>query len=1047
MNSPSHNTTFQWNRSRTILVMMTVVFVIEIVAMLLLPFILPSNVERWVEAVIDAALLSVGSALPLWFLLIRPIYERTQRTFHQANLLITALDDHALVSISDAEGKITHANESLCRVSQYGLRELLDRDDRFVDAGGYSEWFMEGVRETLRLGKSWRGEVCSRAKDGSTYWVNMTIVPFMDRNNRMTQYVTLRQDITEHKQTEHELRKLSVAVEQSPATVVITDPNGTIQYVNPRFTEITGYTKEEAIGQNPRTLKSGKWPRENYTAMWDTILAGDTWRGEFENKKKNGDIYWESASISPIRNSRGEITHFLAVKEDITERRRTEQRVIREAQTQTALNELLSLTVQATSKSELVSQALDVLLRVDFLKIKSNGAVFLVGDEPEKLILTAQRNLAEPLQVLCAEVPFGRCLCGRAAETGQTQFTCCVDERHEIAYEGMEAHGHFNVPIRNGDQTLGVFVFYLPTDWDQSRNAEEVGFLEVAADVVAGALRRLDAEQQKEASIAETLKALEQQKATACQLEQVVQQLDAAKRAAETANQFKSEFLANISHEIRTPLNGILGFTDLLRQNADNGDEAERLEWLNTVHASGRHLLSLINNVLDLSKIEAGQMGVELVRCSPQLMITEVTSMLRPQALAKGLDLTVKFVTSVPTTIKSDPTRFRQLLVNLVGNAIKFTESGSVQVCIRTIESGERPVLQVEVIDTGVGIPKEKLNSVFDPFVQVDTSTCRKFGGTGLGLAISRRIAEMLGGRLEIESNEGLGSTLTFSVPIEPLDGVKMLQPQMVEAMLQDDFPTQTQGTKKLQGRILVVDDGETNLKLIALVLRRSGLEVTTAEDGLIAVELAAASPFDAILMDMQMPRMDGYTATAKLREQGADIPIIALTASAMHGEEERCLAAGCSGFLTKPVDIERLMRTMEEILGIAGAPDRADSPSNRHSDEDGAAIASTLPTDDPEFRELVEEFIERLPTQLDAMEQAWKSNDLTGLSRLAHWLKGSGGTVGFDVLTDLAARLEQFASEGEAEQIESAIAGLVDLSKRIVVGPTTPPMYTSPQT
>jgi len=408
--------------------------------------------------------------------------------------------------------------------------------------------------------------------------------------------------------------------------------------------------------------------------------------------------------------------------------------------------------------------------------------------------------------------------------------------------------------------------------------------------------------------------------------------------------------------------------------------------------------------------------------------------MLRPRAEKKGISFEVSFGAPLPTTIESDPTRFRQLLTNLVGNAIKFTDSGGIHIFVRLLDGGEKPMLTVDVIDTGVGIPKGKLGDVFDPFVQADTSTNRKFGGTGLGLAISKRIAEALGGGLTVCSDDGDGSTFTFVVETGSLDGVKMLEGSIVEALSRRELVLDTDPRPTLHGRVLVVDDGETNRKLITLVLRRAGIDVTTAENGQIAIELATADPFDVILMDMQMPVMDGYTATRTLRERGAKLPIIALTANAMRGEEDKCTAAGCSGYLSKPVDANRLLRMLAGVLGSATG--RTECDQGGSVKDEGAAIVSTLPTDDPEFREIAEEFVERLSDQMEAIRQAWEADDLAELARLAHWLMGAGGTAGYSALTAPAARLERLSKEEQLEQIESAVADLAELAGRIVVGP-----------
>ncbi|MGO9115101.1 MAG: ATP-binding protein [Thermoguttaceae bacterium] len=547
------------------------------------------------------------------------------------------------------------------------------------------------------------------------------------------------------------------------------------------------------------------------------------------------------------------------------------------------------------------------------------------------------------------------------------------------------------------------------------------------------------------------------------ELQELNRGLKAARQAAEAANVAKSHFLANMSHEIRTPLNAVIGFTDLLRKIGNKCDEAEREDYLETIHTSGKHLLSLINDILDLSKIEADHLEVEQVRCSPHAIISEVVSVLRVKALEKHLTLDYHWQGGLPETISTDPARFRQLLMNLVSNAIKFTAVGRVEIVAVLVKDGPDPQLAVQVIDSGVGIPPEKFDAIFDPFVQADTSVTRQFGGTGLGLTISRRIAQALGGGIGVSSEVGKGSTFTMMIATGPLDGVRILDAPPADGMRSmkqrghDVLPS-------LDGaRVLVVEDGDTNRKLIGLVLRRAGAEVTMAENGRIGADLALKNPFDLILMDMQMPVMDGYTATTLLRQHGLAIPILALTAHAMKGDQGKCIAAGCSGYVTKPIDADLLVRTVAAMLGGAARSPRRDwaesiqengearkpitspsagkyAPSPLPAEAPkSTALLSTLPTEDPDFREIVEEFVQRLQEQLAAMQRATDAQDLPELARLAHWLKGAGGTAGFPAFTQPAKRLESLAQDRQCDGIEDALAELLQLSKRIVIAPPTP--------
>jgi signal transduction histidine kinase/CheY-like chemotaxis protein/HPt (histidine-containing phosphotransfer) domain-containing protein len=524
------------------------------------------------------------------------------------------------------------------------------------------------------------------------------------------------------------------------------------------------------------------------------------------------------------------------------------------------------------------------------------------------------------------------------------------------------------------------------------------------------------------------------------QREKVQRDLERARDAAEAASRAKSEFLANMSHEIRTPLNGILGFADLLIRGADNGDEQERQDYLQTIHSSGRHLLHLINDILDLSKIEAGQLEVEQVLCAPHQLLTEVVSVLRVRAHEKGLHLRLEWTGRVPETIRTDPARLRQLLTNLVGNAIKFTEQGSVRVAAEVLHEGDRGKLAFRVIDTGVGISPESQASIFDPFVQADNSVTRRYGGTGLGLAISRRIARALGGDLTVTSQPGRGSIFTATIDIGPLPELVLREAPPTEGLHPRKKAAPDRGKPTLPpAEILLVEDGSTNRKLISLVLRRAGANVTTAENGLVGVEMATTSPFDLILMDMQMPVMDGYTAASTLRERGITAPIIALTAHAMKGDEQKCLAAGCTGYLTKPIDGDELIRMIADQLQAIGVGRRGDAtpvpgaqiqPAGQRTH--AGPLVSSLPTDDPDFREIVVEFRERLGEQIDAMKQAVAQQDMPRLRGLAHWLKGSGGTAGFDVLSASGNQLQELAEDAQLVEIENTLEELEQLAQRI---------------
>jgi PAS domain S-box-containing protein len=398
-----------------------------------------------------------------------------------------------------------------------------------------------------------------------------------------------------------------------------------------------------------------------------------------------------------------------------------------------------------------------------------------------------------------------------------------------------------------------------------------------------------------------------------------------ARQAAEAATHAKSEFLANMSHEIRTPMTAILGFADVLLEHSRSTTvSSEQVEAALTIKRNGEYLLTIINDILDLSKIEAGKMTVEHIRCSPHQIVADVAALIGVRAEAKGLRFNVHYVGVLPDTICTDPVRIRQILINIIGNAFKFTEVGGVELSVALDQSGPEPRLQFNVRDTGIGMTPEQVSRLFAPFSQADASTSRRFGGTGLGLTISRRLAEMLGGQIDVvSSSTGNGTHMRFSVATGSLVGVTLLADPGQAVVVGATRPAK--GVLGGSGpdsacRILLAEDGPDNQRLIALYLRKAGAEVTVVDNGARAVATALAArtsgtPFDVILMDMQMPELDGYEATRRLRDSGYDGAIIALTAHAMAQDRRKCLDAGCDEYASKPVDRELLIGCIQRYF------------------------------------------------------------------------------------------------------------------------------------
>ncbi len=1014
----------------------------------------------------------------------------------QAEDRVTKLLDTAPVGLLlvDHDGVIRSANEEVERIFGYergklsgtSVDTLVPTAVRPHHADLRRSYTDTPDRRIMAKGRELKG----LRKDGSEIFVEVGLAPLELADGPMV--AAAIHDISDRKKAESELVRLSRAVESSPVAVVITDLDAVIEYVNPHFSRVTGYTAAEAVGQTTSILNAGIQPVEFYEDLWATISAGKDWRGEFCNKNKSGVLFWESASISSIRDASGRITHYVAVKEDITARKRMEE-------------ELRTANFHSDITLELTHCA---YWHIDY----SDPDYYYQSER-------SARMLGEPIK------PDGRYHLQDEWYSRLLEASPEVAERTAERYQGA-IDGRY-------EHYESTYAYKRPCDG-------EIIWLHALGKVVRD-------ENGKIHHMYGAYQDVTQQIADEAALQE-------AKEAAEAATRAKSDFLANMSHEIRTPMNAIIGMSEL---TLDTDLDSEQRDYLQTVLSSAEALLMLINDILDFSKIEAGKLDLDCVSFKLRDALADATHTLALRAHKKGIELACHVLPDVAEHLIGDPGRLRQVVVNLIGNAVKFTEEGEIVLRVEAeSQTDDTALLHFAVSDTGIGIPANVQEKIFGAFDQADTSTSRRFGGTGLGLAISRQLVALMDGRVWLESQEGVGTTFHFtasfgvqdpnSIPVaaeldeleglpvlvvddnatnlqilaevlsqwglqptiasSPREAIKLLQEgsdthpsfklifsdvnmpevdgyeflrwvrqqpdlQKLTAMLltssrtsgdaarakeldvaalltkpikqstlldaigtamggqradlraASDTAEETEAIAPL--KILLAEDHPPNQQLAVRLLERRGHSVLVANNGLEAIAALEQETFDLLLMDIQMPKMDGFAATQAIRSQeketGGHLPIIAMTAHAMKGDAERCLEAGMDGYLSKPI---RRKALYEALARFAGKTIRVESAPDQLPEQDGSGVMDEgelkeeYEGDEDLLADMATSYFDLAPGLLKELQAAIDNNDSSSVVTAAHTLKGGCGNFFAKAAFEAAKLLENM---GKNEDLNGA--------------------------